>query len=205
VEDSVRAAIKVSALGYETKILNTTDLQGKVLLPPLHTKEPVLVTASGGRTSRLKGNKVRNHFLSANIGDAYSEVAVRLHIDQPSTEVAAFFVKMAKGGSDSLPVFRINVYQPNLDGSPGPSLLRENIIVRPERWTELIEIDLRAYHLFADQDVYVSLQWLKDSGPKGYLLSAGLIGVQTWVRSGKKQKWVKSKILKPGLYARVVY
>jgi len=205
IADSLQSSLRISALGYESRLIHTAELKDQVLLPRLHTKEPVLVTTVAGRNSRMKGNRVRRDFLSTDIGGLSSEVAVRIRITEPTTELSSFFVRLAKGGSDSLPVFRINVYQPDLDGKPGPSLLRENIIVHSEIAHGLIEMDLRSYHILSDQDVYVSLEWLNNPGEKGYLLSSRLTGTETWIRTSQQRNWIKSNYLKPGISVRIMY
>ena len=205
VDDSLHSPIKISALGYETRFVNSRNCSQVLALPAVFTKEPFLVSAFAGRRSHLSGNRVRNNSFSTNIGGRCSEVALRIPIDHPKTQLASFFVKLVEGGSDSLPVFRINVYWPKRDGQPGTSLLRANIIVRAEAKSGLLEMDLRNYHILTDQDIFVSLEWLNDPGDKGFLIASSLFGKQTWRRQGGKQKWSKSYLAKPCIYAKLVY
>lgn len=205
VDDSLPKPIKISALGYETRTVELTDLKGQVALPPIPNKEPELVPHLPDRVWRFRGTRVRKGYLSMGVGGRSTEIAVRIAITEPGTAITSFFVRLVKGGSDTVPAFRINIYQPDIDGKPGVSLLRENIIAQPESKTGLIEIDLRAYRILADQDVYVSLEWLNDPGEKGFLIASDVIGAETWIKSCSHQKWNKSRFIKPGLYARLVY
>ena len=72
---------------------------------------------------------------------------------------------------DSL-IFRVNIYKLNKDGKPESNMLTKSLLVTPKSKTGLVEVDLSQLYLFVDDDVIVSLEWIKNLGDtKGLYLS----------------------------------
>ena len=70
----------------------------------------------------------------------------------------------------------------------------------------MIELDLTPYNLYVDDDVFISIEWIKDLGDvKGLYFSAKLVGASpTYFRQASQGDWHKIAV-GVGLNAEVAY
>lgn len=202
--------IRISIIGYVNKTFSTYELRKKntILLKQSATNlSEVTVSAKKTKFKKL-GHETQTKAVSAgftknNLG---AELAVKLNIKHPQTQIRKFYCNVNKNTLNKLPIFRINIYNATKNGYPGENILKQNIIVEPKEMTGLIEIDLTPYNLIVDEDAFVSLEWIKDLGDvKGLYFSAKLVGGATYYRLASQDQWRKEAPVGIGLYAEVAY
>jgi hypothetical protein len=210
VPDSLKQhKIRISMLGYKTKDFKYSDLKDKhtVVLAPaaFHLNE---VTIKPKRDPKFKtlGNETKSTgitcgFTSNKLG---CEMAVKLNIKHKETWLKKLSFNIVRNVYDSL-IFRVNVYKMDKDGNPGENMLTQNLFVTPPSKTGLVEVDLSKYYLFADDDVYVSIEWIKDLGDtKGLFFSCQMLG-GTYFREASQGRWNHTAAVGVGLFVDVQY
>jgi hypothetical protein len=200
--------IKVSILGYISKnipvkkLVNTQVVYlsesaynlSEVSVKPKKTKHKVL------------GNETTSHmatcgFTSNKLG---CEMGVKLNIKHKETQLKKLSFNIVRNIYDSL-IFRVNIYKNNKDGQPGENLLTKSLFVTPASQTGLVEVDLSKLYLFVDDDVFVTIEWIKDFGATtGLYFSCQLFG-NTWYRQASQDKWNHLSAVGVGLFVDVEY
>jgi hypothetical protein len=210
IPDSLKKEkLRISLLGYKTKDLRVTDISthrtiflaqssfnlNEVTVKP--KKDPKYKTLGNETTS--KG--VTCGFTSNKLG---CEMAVKLNIKHKETWLKKLSFNIVRNVYDSL-IFRVNVYKKDKDGNPGENMLTKSLFVTPKQKTGLVEVDLSKYYLFVDDDVYVSIEWIKDLGDtKGLYFSCQMLG-GTYFRYTSQDKWSHSAAVGVGLFVDVEY
>ncbi len=201
--------VKISMIGFRAKTLGVSSIQnnGRIYLSPeAATLQEVAVSASKTKIKVL-GNDTRTKTVSAgfkknNLG---AELAVKLKIKYPHTQLRKFFVNINANKIDT-PLFRINVYSVNEKGYPGETLLAQNIFLKPLQKTGLLELDLKPYGIYTDKPVFIAMEWIKDLGDvSGLAFSTKLVGASTYFRNASQDQWHKISGVGVGLYAEVGY
>ncbi|MCE3258848.1 MAG: outer membrane protein with a CnaB-type/M14 peptidase domain [Bacteroidetes bacterium] len=210
VPDSLaKEKIKVSLIGYKSKtftVAQVSALSKIVLRQDAVNLSEVAVTPKSTKVKTLgnavTGSGVVAGFKKNNLG---AELGVRLNIKHPQTHFRKFRVNIAKNSLDKA-MFRLNIYSVDDKGLPKENILKQNIIIEPKEKTGLIEVDLRPYNIFVDDDVFVSLEWIKDLGDAtGLMFSTKLVGSATYFRQASQDKWEKIAPLGVGLHVEVAY
>lgn len=200
--------IRISILGYRSKDISLKKLMNtpvvylseaaynlsEVAVKPKKTKHKVL----GNET---KSKSTTCGFTSNTLG---CEMGVKLNIKHKETQLKKLSFNIARNVYDSL-IFRVNIYKKDKDGQPGENLLTKSLFVIPPTKTGLVEVDLSKLYLFVDEDVFVSLEWIKDLGDtKGLFFSCQLFG-GTWYRQASQDKWSHVGAIGVGLFVDVQY
>ena len=200
--------IKMSILGYKAKdvpvkkLINTSVIYlsesaynlSEVSVKPKKTKHKVL----GNET---KSNMATCGFTSNNLG---CELGVKLNIKHKETQLKKLSFNIVRNVYDSL-IFRVNIYKKDKDGQPGENLLTKSLFVTPASKTGLVEVDLSKLYLFVDDDVFVTIEWIKDfGGTTGLYFSCQLFG-NTWYRQASQDKWSHLSAVGVGLFVDVEY
>lgn len=202
--------IRISIIGYANKTLDVAKLRDRnvVLLEQIATNlGEISITAKKTRFKVL-GNETQTKAISAgftsnNLG---AELAVKLRIKQPQTQIRKVVCNINKNTLNKNPVFRLNIYKQDAEGYPGENILKENIIIEPKEMTGLIQVDLTPYNIVVDDDTFISLEWIKDLGDvKGLYFSSRLIAGTTYYRLVSQDKWRRNNAVGIGLYAEVAY
>lgn len=209
VPDSLmQEKIRISILGYKTKDILLKKLMNmpvvylseasynlnEVLVKPRKTKHKIL----GNETTSK--NAVCG-FTSNKLG---CEMGVKLNIKHKETQLKKLSFNIAKNVYDSL-IFRVNIYKADKDGKPGENLLSKSLFAAPASKTGLTEVDLSKLYLFVDDDVFVSIEWIKDFGDtKGLYFSCQLFG-GTWYRMASQDKWEHISAVGVGLFVDAEY
>lgn len=201
--------IRISMIGYRTVDYGCAQLGQlrEVKLEPV-MKDLQEVTVSAHKTKiKIAGNDTRGTFLTAgftknNLG---AEMAVKIRVKQPGTELRKFFVNVVNNKLDSVPLFRINIYKPDAKGAPGENILNKNIIVSPPGRTGLVEVDLKPMHIVTNEDLFISIEWIKDLGDVKGLYFSAKMGGETWYRMASQGDWHSVSALGIGLHAEIAY
>lgn len=209
VPDSLSSEkIKISMIGYRTRYVpaaSFTESKTILLSSDAVVLKEVLVSPKS-TTVKILGNDtktrvVRAAFTNNSLG---CELAVKLKIKQPQTQLKTFYLNITESKIKD-PLFRFNVYSVDENGAPKENILTHNIIIAPKDSVGLIAFDLRPYLIFVDEDVFISVEWIKDMGNnKDIMFSTKLVGIPTYFRQTSQDKWNKipSGV---GLHAEVAY
>lgn len=209
VPDSVaNAPIKVSMIGYRSKTFSAANLAAlnKIKLAQAATNLNEVSVSVKKTKIKILGNDTKTNGVTAGFvkNTLGAELAVKLNIKHAKTHLRKFFLNVPRNSIEK-PIFRFNVYNKDEKGNPKDNLLTQNIIVEMKEKTGLIELDLTPYNLYVDDDVFISLEWIKDLGDvKGLYFSAKLVGSPTYFRQASQDKWNKIPV-GLGLHAEVAY
>ena len=131
-------------------------------------------------------------------------MGVKLNIKHKETQLKKLSFNIARNVYDSL-IFRVNIYKADKAGKPGENLLTKSLFVTPTLQTGLVEVDLSKLYLFVDDDVFVSIEWIKDLGDvQGLFFSCQLFG-GTWYRQASQDNWNHVSAIGVGLFVDVTY
>ncbi len=200
--------IRISILGYKSKnillknLINTPVVYlsessynlSEVSVKPKKTKHKILgnETTSKMATCGFTSNKLG------------CELGVKLNIKHKETQLKKLSFNIVRNVYDSL-IFRVNIYKKDADGQPGENLLTKSLFVTPQTQTGLVEVDLSQLYLFVDDDVFVTIEWIKDYGDTtGLYFSCQLFG-NTWYRQASQDKWNHLSAVGVGLFVDVQY
>ncbi|MBL7919099.1 MAG: carboxypeptidase-like regulatory domain-containing protein [Bacteroidia bacterium] len=209
VPDSAAGApVRVSMIGYRARSLSieTLNNQNRILLSPAATNlNEVSVSAKKTKTKILGNETKTNHVTAGFVKNTLgAELAVKLNIKNPKTHLKKFYINVARNSIEK-PIFRFNVYNKGEDGNPKENILTQNVIIELKENAGLIELDLTPYNLYVDDDVFISIEWIKDLGDvKGLFFSAKLVGTPTYFRQASQDSWHKIAV-GVGLHAQVAY
>lgn len=201
--------IKISMIGYRAKTYPVKifkELQQVLVSQSNITLNEVLVSAKKTKV-KIAGNDTKTKLVSAgymknNLG---AEIAVKLNIKHPKTQIRTFMVNINANSINKLPLFRLNIYTVGEKGAPGENILQKNIIIEPKEMTGLITFDLKPYQVYVDSDVFIAIEWIRDLGDvKGLYFSTKLIGSATYARQVSQDKWEKVPA-GIGLHAEIAY
>jgi hypothetical protein len=209
VPDSLmNAPIKISMIGYRSKTLSLSKLSGleKIKLSQLATNLNEVAVSVKKTKVKILGNDTKTTSMTAGFtkNTLGAELAIKLNIKHPKTHLRKFYLNIANNSIEK-PIFRFNVYNKDEHGLPKDNILTQSIIIEFKEKTGLIELDLTPYNLYVDDDVFISVEWIKDLGDvKGLFFSTKLVGSPTYFRQASQDKWAKIPI-GVGLYAEVAY
>ena len=209
VPDSVaNAPIKVSMIGYRSKTFSSANLSllTKIKLAQAATNLNEVVISGKKTKIKILGNETKTNGVTAGFvkNTLGAELAVKLNIKHPKTQLRKFYLNVPRNSIEK-PIFRFNVYSKDEKGNPKDNLLTQNVIIEMKEKTGLIELDLTPYNLYVDDDVFISLEWIKDLGDvKGLYFSSKLVGSPTYFRQASQDKWQKIPV-GVGLHAEGAY
>ncbi len=196
-------SLKFSCIGYDSKAVLVGNiardflpvkmdiaptLLSEVVVRPVHTKIKVI-----GITHK-KGMMANNFAISGEAGQNLgAEIGERFELGGKRNFLDTLNVFVNTNSFDTV-AFRINIYNIQ-NGMPGKSLLDRNIwftlFNQGKGW---IALDLKPYHLVFDEDIIVSLQWIRHS-QKGTSLSLPItipsFGHVHYYKFGSQGVWKK--------------
>ena len=182
--------VMFSSIGYEVRTIPAEDLIQNAtveLVPKKYAMREVEITASKLESKEeIFGVKNKNRGLSIGFGSRQlgTEVGALIQIKQPTyVKNANFVLNHAKG--DSL-LFRVNIYDYK-DDQPGEKILKEDLFIRTKQRKGVISIDLTSYNLILENDVMLSLEWIKDD------LGEGNTGITFDTKKSRKLRGVHIK------------
>lgn len=202
--------LKISLIGYKTITLKASEVQNgkRILLPPasislaevqVNPKKVKIKVLGNETTSKAVSGGFKSNLLGA-------EMAIRLNIKHADTYLRTLKFHINSNTLGKTPIFRVNVYAKGADGMPGENILKQNIIIEPKDTVGLVEVDLKPYLVFVSEDVFVSIEWIKDLGnATGLYFSTKLVGSATYFRTTSQAKWEKTTPIGIGLHVEVGY
>jgi CarboxypepD_reg-like domain len=201
--------IKVSIIGYKPKTFSAKgfDKRKNILLSQSTIPLNEIKVAAKKLKIKVVGNETRNSinggFTGNNLG---AEMGVKLNIKHANTQIRKFMVNLSRNTLDKTPVFRLNIYNVDAKGYPKENILKENIVIEPKTLVGFIEVDLKPYSILVNEDVIISLEWIKDLGNvSGLYFSSKLVNGSTYFRNASQDKWEKISGVGVGLHAEIGY
>lgn len=159
------AIIVISFIGYETKRLAAAELKEATVISLSAQSELIeTIDISSSKFGEeqifgVRNESGRGHSISFGNPQLGVELGAAIEVKKETLIKSAHFVlNHAKG--DSL-LFRLNIYAFR-DGEVGEKILKENIYIKEKQRKGVFTIDLEPYDLILNQDVVVSLEWLKN-------------------------------------------
>jgi hypothetical protein len=209
VPDSLSTSpVKISMIGYKSKTLSLAKSSESGIIKLAQSATNLNEVAVSAKKTKVKilGNETKTTSMTAGFtkNTLGAELAVKLNIKHPKTHLRKFYLNIANNSIEK-PIFRFNVYNKDDKGLPKDNILLQSIIIEFKETKGLIELDLSPYNLYVDDDVFISVEWIKDLGDvKGLFFSTKMVGSPTYFRQASQDKWSKIPI-GVGLHAEVAY
>jgi len=210
IPDSLsNSKVMVSLIGYRSKRMSASDLRR---LSSIHlTQESInlgeVAVSSKKIKTKILGNKTDSKNISAGFKNNTlgAEMAIRLHIKHKQTHLKKLMFQINNNTIDNV-IFRCNIYSVDKKGYPDQNILKQNLLITAVEKTGLQTFDLTPYNLFLDEDVFISLEWVKDLGDASKLMFATkIIGSATYFKQASQDKWEKVTPIGIGLYVEAAY
>lgn len=176
--------VRISSIGYESKEIKMSQLLKNStirLQAQVHSIPTIELSSKQFGEEQILGEKFEERHHSVGFGSQQlgTEIAARIEINKETLIKSAHFtLNHAKG--DSL-LFRVNIYEFK-DGVVGKNLIPENVLLYGGQESGTLNVDLTDYQVITDQDVLLSLEWIKDDNGKG---NTGITFRSKKTRSGK--------------------
>ena len=203
--------IKFSMIGYENYTLNTTSFFNEFnsgdtlyLRPEVFELSEIVLSEKKWRRKTL-GNKTKSKSVSTGFtnNELGNEIGIIIPVKDYPTVLESFNFQVNENQYKPL-VFRVNIYTLK-NGLPDRSLIYENIIVKTSQKNGMMQIDLRAYNIWVEEDFYIGLEWIQDLGNKSLLFSADRFSGSIVNRQTSQGKWNIVKGLGLGFHVKVKY
>ena len=188
-QKNLEEIITFSSIGYEVVELSGKDLlrQSQIFLKPKAYNIPQ-IEVIGKKFGKAEIFGVRNKSRGLAIGfggtQLGTEMGALIPINKPTLlKDANFVIVHAKGDSMH---FRVNIYDYK-NSVVGPKLINENIFIVDKQRKGTITVDLSNFNLIVENDVMLSLEWIRDFD------SGGNKDITFDTKKGKKLKGVYYK------------
>ncbi|MDF3078087.1 MAG: hypothetical protein K0S09_1976 [Sphingobacteriaceae bacterium] len=190
--------LRISMVGFQPKVYRVSEFKKLASAnSEIQLTEAVYdlkeVRVSNRRlTEKVLGNKTESKsttagFTSNKLGH---EIGIIIKIKKSPTYLKDFNVSVASEQKKPIKL-RLNFYSVK-NGMPDTILLKKNIIVETKPNAGKISVDLEPYGIVAEDDVFVSLEWIENSGGHGLMFSASLFGSPLIARETSQSKWEKA-------------
>lgn len=217
-------SILFSCIGYQTKKVYIPNLvksnKTKVLLQPKDIKLPEVNISSNKLTRQIVGNKTTSESIGLAISYALgygSEIGTRIKLPDKSVMINNFNFNIYYDRPDSA-LFRLKIY--SYKKGIDTLLINKNIFFTVRNhYTGIYKLDLRKYHIVVNNDIFVSIECLKEythgynshikNDNKFYdriIISAKLLGSKSFIKEVSQGEWIKPEMGKsPAFWLDVLY
>ena len=195
----VNDTIKISSIGYETKIFIANEFikilkENKTITLSEKTIELNEVVVSNKKLKeKVLGNKtkskmMRGGFRNAELGN---ELGIKIKIKKSPTYINKFHANVTSNTGEKMK-FRLNFYSIE-KGLPKEKLINQNIIFSIDSKEGEFTLDLSKYNLVVEKDFYLTMELIENQGNKEneVFFSAGLMGNATVTRLTSQAEWKK--------------
>jgi len=155
--------ISFSAIGYEPikiSVQELLDRKSVTLTPVRYELEEITVQEKALGKLKNLGHNLKKRGQSVGFGSTQlgTEIGGLIKIDRETIIYSAHFT-FNNVSEDSL-LFRVNIYEME-DGKPFRNLVPENVLVAAPDQPGTISVNLSSYNIVTDQNVMLSLEWVK--------------------------------------------
>tara|TARA_R110002049_G_scaffold234457_1_gene407683 strand:- start:2085 stop:2912 length:828 start_codon:yes stop_codon:yes gene_type:complete len=195
----INDTIKVSSIGYETKIFIATEFiktlkENKTISLLERVIELNEVVVSNKKLKeKVIGNKtkskmMRGGFRNAELGN---ELGIKIKIKKSPTYISKFHANVTSNTGEKMK-FRLNFYSIE-KGLPKEKIINQNIIFSIDSKEGEFTLDLSKYNLVVEEDFYLTMELIENEGNKEseVFFSAGLLGNATVTRLTSQAEWKK--------------
>lgn len=203
--------ITISNISYKAKVYILKDFislittKKQIILEENYQEiEEVIVTSKRLKKDNL-GNKTTSSLIEAGFknNSLGSEVGIKIKIKDKPTYIDSFNFYITSCKYDSL-FFRLNIYSIK-DDMPYENLLSENIYFSTAIKKGKVSIDLTKYNIVVNQDVIITIEYIKELGKGGLNFSGGLFGNKLYHRQTSFSEWKKTGTVSLGFNIDVRY
>jgi len=161
--------IIISSIGYHQQKLTVRELlQNKYIYleQQIHKIKEIEILSKRLGKEILLGKKNKNRGLSIGFANRQlgCEIGSVIKIKKETFLKSAYF-KINHADGDSL-LFRVNIYHFEKKNI-GENILKENVIIYAPQKRGILTVDLTPFELIINQDVLLTLEWIKDDNGKG--------------------------------------
>lgn len=139
-------------------------------------------------------------FTSNNLG---SELGTVMKIKKSPAFIVNVNFNIAVNKYDSI-TFRINIYKIK-NRIPTENILNEPLLITTKIKKGTLSIDVRKYNLIAEDDFFVSIEWIKDLKGSDLCFSGGFLNQDSFSRKTSQGSWRKVSTIGLGIYSTVTY
>lgn len=195
----VNDTIKISSIGYETKIfianefINIVKENKTISLSEKIIELNEVVVSNKKLKEKVIGNKtkskmMRGGFRNAELGN---ELGIKIKIKKSPTYISKFHANVTSNTGEKMK-FRLNFYSIE-KGLPKEKLINQNIIFSIDSKEGEFTLDLSKYNLVVEEDFYLTMELIENEGNKEseVFFSAGLLGNATVTRLTSQAEWKK--------------
>lgn len=190
----------ISMLGYERLMLTVNEFRigyptNPVVIhlePKSYEKNEVVITPRK-LSPKILGNTVSRPMVSMGFSsnDLGSEIGVRMNVKKKQRcFVDSLFFNVAECTYDSV-LFRVNMHTLHKGVPSDSSLLKEPLYLTLYAKTGTLKVDVRDLNISADEDFFVSLEWLQDLGEGRLTFPASFTNTSSLVRNASQGHWQK--------------
>lgn len=215
-KDHWEDSVKVSIVGFKARVFIASELLKEKsdinikLEKDIRQLEQVVITARKLKSKTI-GNETTSKFLSAgfNYKQLGAEMGIKVNIRKKPTFVDAFNFNISYNRLSSKAWFRLNIYAIE-NGKPFQNVLMKNITIPIEaKQTGKVSVDLKPYDIVLNDDVIVSLEWVKNEGDpqkgEAIFFSLGFLSGGTFVKTSSQGKIKKYSNMGVGFNLDVRY
>jgi len=158
-------SLTISHVNYETLKIPIENSKNKTfLLEPRTNELPEVLISNKKKRHRKVGVKSYNPFVWAPIISKdldVIEAAQRINIPDKSVKVNYVSMYLRLGFEADSSYIRINFYK-NIDDAPGEKIVFQNIVQQKRIEPGWIQLDLKSYNIYLDEDFFVSVEFIPD-------------------------------------------
>ncbi len=204
-------SIKLSMIGYQSKTFLVKDFVITIkknntiyLTEKTEALNEVIVTTRKLK-QRILGNKSSNSKYEMTSSLLGIEIGILIKIKRSPTYLKSFNTEIHTKKYSSFK-FRLNIYDIK-DGLPNNNLLKESIYIDKNDIKEdgHINIDLKPYSIIVEDDFFITLELVKDSGIEKLHLPASILGPRLIERETSQASWEKYPLGSMGFNVTVKY
>lgn len=220
---SINKAVRVSMIGFKSKIYSIEELLGKentIILETEIYNLPDIIIKPGGELKKVgtTGFSYKKGFCGwagNDFGKGW-EIGTKIDLGDYPKRLKSLHIRLYKQSFDSS-LFRLHIRNIK-DSLPHNELLKTNILLSITRESGWITIDLSKYNLVFDGEIALTLEWIKVIGlDKNKLVTAS--GVEqsfyavtfnikreegiTFSKWGTEAKWAILKKSSPSIYLTI--
>lgn len=164
----VNAIIRVSMIGYNPQtfeIGNLTDKEIEIRLESKITELSEIVVKPLGKPVKIGTTQISKGILcgwgGTDPGKGY-EIGTKLELGENRVRIKSLHLHLHKQSFDST-LFRLHIRN-IVDNMPSRELLNSEILIKVDKESGWVEIDLCNYNLEFEGDIALSLEWIKVMG-----------------------------------------
>jgi len=202
--------LRISTLGYANRDITVASAEKQFAANPVIKLTPQaiqlqqVVVSNKTPKEKVLGNKTDSKNVSVGFTSNVlgNEIGMIMKLKKSPSQLKTFTASLASDNNPKAKL-RLNFYTVK-KGRPDALINTQNIIVTAPATGSKIVVDLLPYNIMAEDDVFVSLEWL-ESFPQGLKFSAALLATPMMARSTSQGTWEKISMAGIGYTLTTIY